>query len=187
MAGKFLVLVAPFIAALAVWWLANRIDRIIHFLFPHWAWEKDLGWLNIQAERRANTALRWVGYGIYLLLAAALPGIAWGAVSLEEAVNRPAPFIMGDLAVRIPVLVVCLGAWLLFLGSWLFPKLRAEREEAALKKFRAQMAEAEAEAEQKRKFSSPSRVHSPLQKPRTNAPHEALVPDRTKRRRLPGG
>ena len=39
---------------------------------------------------------------------------------------------MGDLVLRVPVLVFCLGIWWLYLGCWLMPKLRAQREEAAV-------------------------------------------------------
>jgi hypothetical protein len=173
---------APFLAVMAVWWLINRIDRIINHLLPDLEWEKSLGWLNIRAERQVNSALRWIGYCIYALLAVALYGIVWGAEGLQHLDNWSDPWVMGDLALRVPVLGICLGAWILYLGGWLIPKLRAEREEAGLKKFRAEMKEAERE----RAIHSPSRIHSPLRKPRTNAPlgpPVPLVPDRTRKRR----
>ena len=66
-----------FLAIAFVWWLINRTDRIIHHLFPDLEWEKSLGWLNIRAERRAKTAMRWIGYAIYAMLIASLYGIAW--------------------------------------------------------------------------------------------------------------
>ena len=174
---------APFFAVAAVWWLIKRTDRIISYLFPDLEWEKSLGWLNIRAERRANTALRWVGYGIYALLIAGLYGIVWAAEGLQALGNWSDPWVMGDLALRVPALGICLGIWLLYLGCWLVPKLRAQREAAALKQFRA---EAE-EAEKERELETPSRVRSPLRKPRTNPPLAPLAPDRTDRRRQPGG
>jgi type VI protein secretion system component VasK len=139
-------------------------------------WEKSLGWLNIRAERRAKAALRWIGYGIYALLALALLGIVWAAEGLQALGNWSDPWVLGDLALRIPALGICLGMWMLYLGGWLMPKLRAEREEAGLKRFRA---EAE-EAEEAREKQPRSRIQAPLRKPRTNAP---LLPDRTRRRR----
>ena len=179
---------APILAVAAVWWLIGRTDRIINYFFPYLEWEHSLGWLNIRAERRANTALRWVGYGVYATLIAALYGIAWAAEGLQQLDNWSDPWVMGDLALRVPVLVGCLGLWWFYLGCWLVPKLRAEREAAGLKKFRAEMEEAEREREGG--MQPRSRVHSPLRKPRTNAPPGLpvpLAPDRTERRRGPGG
>ena len=179
MAWKCLVFAAPFLSVAALWWLVNRTDRIISYLFPDLEWERSLGWLNIRAERRAKAALRWVGYGTYTLLAVALPGIVWAVKGLLEIDDWADSLITGDLALRVLVLVICLGAWILYLGGWLMPKLRAEREEAALKKFRAQADEEEKEREKHPR----SRIHSPLRKPRMNAPLEPLVPDRTRGRR----
>jgi hypothetical protein len=177
-----LVWAAPFLAVAAAWWLISRTDRIVSHLFPALEWEQSLGWLNIKAERRANTALRWVGYGIYAILAGALVGIVWGAEGLSQLDNWSDPWVMGDLALRVPALVFCLGIWVLYLGGWLIPKLRAQREEAEYKKFRAEAEEAEREIETHPR----SRIHSPLRKPRTNVsptPPVPLVPDRTGRRR----
>src|SRR5277367_6697351 len=99
----------PFLTVAALWWLINRTDRIIHRLFPHLEWEKELGWLNIRAERRVRTALRWIGYCVYALLGAALYGIAWAAEGLQQIDNWPDPEVAGDLALRIPALGICLG------------------------------------------------------------------------------
>src|SRR5271170_3083270 len=93
---------APFLAVAVLWWLIKRTDRVIHHLFPHLEWEKSLGWLNIRAERRANAALRWVGYGIYALLAVALYGIVWTAEGLRQLDNWSDPSVVGDLALRVP-------------------------------------------------------------------------------------
>jgi hypothetical protein len=188
-ARQCLAWAAPFLAIAAVWWLINRTDQIVHHLFPHLEWEKELGWLNIKAERRANTALRWVGYGVYVLLIVALVGIVWAAEGLRQLDNWSDPWVMGDLALRVPALLFCLGIWVLYLGGWLIPKLRAQREAAEWKKFRAEMEEAERERDE---AQPRSRIHSPLQKPRTNAPRAMPVPlvpgrDRDRRRREPGG
>jgi hypothetical protein len=178
-AGQWFAFAVPFLAVAAVWWLISRTDRIISHLFPDLEWEKSLGWLNIKAERRANTALRWVGYCIYVMLLDALVGIVWGAEGFPSLNNWSDPWVMGDLALRVPALIFCLGIWILYLGGWLIPKLRAQREEAEYKKFRAEAEEVESE----REAHPRSRVHSPLRKPRTNAPLVSLVPDRSRRRR----
>ncbi len=182
-AGQWLVCAAPFVAVAAVWWLVNRTDWIINRIFPDLEWEKKMGWLNIRAERRANAALRWLGYAIYALLAVALLGIVWAAEGLQELGNWSDPWVLGDLALRIPALGICLGVWLLYLGGWLVPKLRAQREADGLKRFRAELEEAERE----REMQPVSRIKSPLRKPRTNpSPRAPLVPDPAKRRRQPG-
>jgi hypothetical protein len=175
----------PFLALMALWWLANRTDRIIDYLFPHLEWEKSLGWLNIKAERRAKTAFRWLVYAFYFLLAVLLYAIVRIADAFPPVEDWSDPQVLGNLALQIPALVFCLGIWLLYLGGVLLPRLRAEREEAELRKFRAQMAEAEKEREMMTPIHS--RVKMPLQKPRTNAPFESIAPQRPKRWDQPGG
>ena len=181
---QLLVWAGPFLSIAALWWLVGRTDQIVNYLFPHLEWEQSLGWLNIKAERRAKTALRWVGYGFYLLLAALLYAIVHLADGFPAVADWSQPDVLGDLVLRIPALVVCLGTWLLYLGCGLMPKLRAQREEAELRKFRAQMEEIEREKEM---LQPRSRVKMPLQKPRTNAPLASPAPIRTKRRDHPGG
>ena len=167
-AWKGLLFAAPLLVIAAVWWLVTQTDRIINYFFPLLEWEKSLGWLNIRAERRANAALRWVGYAIYAVLVFALSGIVWAAFGLQNLANWSDPWVMGDLALRVPVLGICLGVWLLYLGGWLIPKLRAEREEAGLRQFRREMAWVELE----REMHPRSRVKSPLRKPRASTPDE---------------
>jgi len=175
----------PILAVLALWWLVNQTDRIINFLFPHLKWEKGLGWLNIKAERRAKTAVRWLGYAFYLLLAALLYSIVRIADAFPPLDTWSDPDVLGTLVLEISALFVCLGIWLLYLGGVLMPKLRAEREETELKKFRAHMEQTERERELLRQ--TPSRVKMPLQKPRTNSPFESTSPQRPKRWDQPGG
>jgi hypothetical protein len=167
MAWRCVIFLAPVLAITALWWLVNRTDRMMNYFFPDLEWEKNLGWLNISAERRANTALRWLGYGIYLVLGGALYGIAWAAAGMQDWDRASTdPAVVADLLVHVPVLMACLGAWVLYLGTWLIPKLRTEREEAQLRRFRVEMEE----VEQQRERNPRSRVKSPLRKPRTNQP-----------------
>jgi len=177
----YFVFAAPFLAIAAVWWLIHQTERLVHHLFPHLEWEKSLGWLNIRAERRVEAAMRWIGYGVYAILIVALYGIVWAAQGLQALDNLWDPWVMGDLALRVPVLFICLGVWFLYLGCGLIPKLRRQRERkewAELKRFREEAEEAEKERER----HSPSRVKSPLLKPRTDATLEPFVPERTRRR-----
>jgi len=167
----------PVATVAAVWWLINQTERVVHWLFPHLEWEHSLGWLNIRAQRRADMAMRWLGYLIYAVLIAALYGIIWGAEGLRDRAQWSDPWVIGDLLLRIPVMLFCLGLWFLYLGCGLVPNLRRQREKrewVELQKFRE-----EAEAAENRKLM-PSRGNSPLPKPRFDI---TLVPSRKKGRR----
>jgi hypothetical protein len=180
MAWKFLVFLAPIFVIAAVWWLVNQTERIMHYLFPYLEWEHSLGWLNIRAERRARMAMRWIGYLVYFLLAVTLLGLPLGAGGVEQLVDhRPDPPLTTDVAMRLATLFFSSVVWWGYLGCWLIPRLRAAREEAALKKFRAEMAEIEMEREERQPRS---RIYSGQPKPRTNGA-KPLVPDRLRRRR----
>jgi hypothetical protein len=188
MAWKCLILASPLIVLAVLWWLANRTDQIVHYIYPDLQWEHSLGWLNMRAERRADTAMRWCGYAIYFLLIDALYGIAWGAEGLQQIDNWSDPWVMGELALRVPTLCFCLGIWLLYLGLYLLPKLRAQREEAEFQKFRAEAEETERERNRYLPRAH-SRVKSPLVKPRINAPlamKAPLAPQRMRSKRPPG-
>jgi len=156
-AGQCLVFAAPFVAVALAWWVIERIDVIMHHLFPHREWERQLGWLNIRAERQAAAMLRWLGYGLYALLAAALYGIIWAAKAFPALENWNEIPVLDHLALRVPVLVLCLGFWLLYFGAVLLPKLRNEWEKEELDKFRVEM-----EAEELRKEQPVSRLKSTL-------------------------
>ncbi len=104
--------------------------------FPHWEWEKKLGWLNITAERRSEAILRWIGYFIHAGMAVALYGIVWAAPALGEFGSTD-PAVIGDGASRLAVLLVCLTIWGLYLGGELIPKLRREHEQEELARYRA--------------------------------------------------
>ncbi len=123
------------------------------------------------------------------MLVGALYGIAWAAVGLQGLADVTDPLAATDLALRLPVLLVGLGAWVLYFGSWLIPKIRAEREEAELKRFRLHMEEMERERER----NPQSRVKVPLRKRRANSPLEfpkaqgSLGATRGRNWRHPGG
>ena len=184
MAWKCLVFLVPFFVVAGLWWLVGQTDRIIQYLFPYLEWEQSLGWLNTKAERRTKMALCWTAYLIYALLAVALLGIVWGAEELQYLDKWSDPWVMGELALRVPVLVFCLGLWVLYLGGYLIPRLRTEREEAEWKKFQAEL-KTKDEAKKEREAYSRPRIHKPLPKPRKNEPF-APASQVWKRRRPPG-
>jgi hypothetical protein len=178
-----LAFAAPVFTLAALAWLVFRTDRFMGAVFPDLEWERNLGWLNIRAERRAGRALRWVGYAVVVLLLDSLAGILWAAKGMPRLADWSDPWVMGELALRVPALVFCLLIWVLYLGLGLLPRLRAEREAAAYRKFRA---EAKADDEELG-LESPSRVHTPLPKPRTNPKPVTLTPKRHWRGHPPGG
>ncbi len=153
----------PVVCALVAWWLLKRIDSILAWLFPHWEWEKKLGWLNIRAERQADAFLRWVRYFVYALLALALYGIVWGAQALAWLDQMDDPSILAEIVARVPVLLISLGFWLSYLGLVLIPKLRDEYEFDELQKYRAEQAALEKEHDRPR--SSRLKPRQPDQNP----------------------
>ena len=178
-----LAFAAPVLTLAALWWLVSRTDRMMHAVFPDLEFEHSLGWLNIRAERRASRAMRWVGYAVVVLLVDSLAIILWAAKGMPRLADWSDPWVMGELALRIPALGLCLLIWVIYLGLGLLPRLRAEREAAAYRKFRAEMKADEEE----RAVESPSRVHTPLPKPRANPQSTTLTPRRHWRRHPPGG
>ncbi len=182
--ASFLAQAAPPFVVLAVLAaLVVRTDRIVQRVFPDLEWERNLGWLNIRAERRARRALRWVGYGIVVLLLDALVGILWSARGFPALADWSDPWVMGELALRVPALGLCLLVWVIYLGCGLLPRLRCEREEAAFRKFRAEMATRDEELAPE----FPSRSHAPLAQPRHAPQPVTLIPRRGSRRHPPGG
>lgn len=142
----------------AMWWLITRADSLIARLFPHWEWEKQLGWLNIRAARRAARILRWLGYLLQTVLVAMLGGILWAAPALRVE-NWDQPEKVANSFAKLTVLLFCLGSWIIYLGWELIPRMRREHERKSLEKFRAEMAEREEsgpEADERRaRFSAP--------------------------------
>ncbi|HUB68146.1 MAG TPA: hypothetical protein VL981_11740 [Candidatus Methylacidiphilales bacterium] len=136
-AWQCLQVAAPFLAFIALRWVIRRVDHTVNRLFPHLEWERRLGWLNITTQRRAEAVLRWIGYVIYALLAAALYGIVWAAPALGQLGQWSDSTVLGEIPLKISVLLICLGCWLVYFGCELLPKLRRQHEEEELEKFRA--------------------------------------------------
>ena len=105
---------------------------------------------------------------------------------VDEFPLWPDPMVIGDVMWHVAVMAICLGLWTFFLGAWLTPKIRREREEAELRKFRARFNEAERDG-QWRSRRGPSRVKSLQPLPRKNTPAEAFVFGRSGRLRPPPG
>ena len=140
----FMVL-APIAALTAVFGIYKGLDRAFSRIFPGLEWQRNLGWFNIKAERQATMVLRWLGYMVMALMAAALYGIAWGAEGLRLLPRWYDLDAMAELDLRLPVLFGCLSLLLFYFGAALLPRLRREYEEEELEAFRAEWAALEEE------------------------------------------
>jgi hypothetical protein len=136
---------SPLLLIGALWGLCQLTEIVIHRLFPHWEWEKQLGWLNIRASKRADTALRWIGYFVHALLAVSLYGIVWAAPAFSNIMRWNEPYAVAEGAWQLSTLLICLGIWLVYFGWELGPKLRRRHEAEELEKFRRKQAELEEE------------------------------------------
>ena len=163
---------APILVLAAAICVIGRMDQIIDRLFPHWDWERRLGWLNLGAHRRAERILRWIGYFIYAVLGLALLGIVWAAQGLVAVDDWDDPHGLLEVVRHVSVLLACLGLWLLYLGCELLPKMRGQYEEEELEKFRAEQEEIEREHAP----NPTSRVKSPL--PQATARIRPWLPNR---------
>jgi len=164
-AQQCLRVAAPILAVAGLVALWRNSDEIINRLFPHWEFEKKLGWLNFKAHQRAETFLRGLGYFIYALLAAGLLGILWAAQGLAAIRQWDDIPVLGDILLRVPVLLVSLGFWLFYLFGYLVPKMRGQYEEEELEKFREEQRELERDQDR----YPESRLKKPMSKPRLNS------------------
>jgi len=180
-----LAFAGPVIVLAALALLVARTERIMHAVLPDLEWERNLGWLNIRAERRANRAMRWVGYGVVVLLLDALIGILWAAKGLPRLADWSDPWVMGELALRVPAGAFCLLIWIIYLGLGLLPRLRAERDAVAYKKFRAELKAAD--EEQRALAAAGPRGPAGLPKSRAKTGSVTLTPRRHWRQHPPGG
>jgi hypothetical protein len=168
-AGQCLMVLAPVAAWFLLRWILRGIDPTIHRLFPSLEWERQLGWLNIRAERQAARFLRWAGYLVQATLAAALYALAWGAEGFRLLGRWSDPDALAEIDLRLPVFFCCLGLWLLYLGAALFPRLRREYEQDELAAFRAEWSELNEEERVHSRLAS--QMKSPvMSRPRSRSP-----------------
>ena len=162
----------PFLFVIGLYWVLTRTDRVAERLFPAGDWEKRLGWLDIQAERRADLVLRWIGYVFYAVAAAALYGIVWGAQGIPLIPHWDNPDSLSELFLRIPVLFVSLTLHLLYFGVYLLPKLSKEYDMHLLREFQIEQRRLEEEEERKKKAEWEAMRASPTYRSfgRTNLP-----------------
>jgi hypothetical protein len=144
-AAQCLQWLAPIAALVLFRGILFGIDRLLSRIFPGLEWQRNLGWFNIKAERRAARVLRGIGCVVMAGLAVALYGIAWGAVGLQMLPRWTDPDTLARINLRLPVLVGSLSLLLLYFGIELLPRLRREYEEQELEAIRAEWAAFEEE------------------------------------------
>jgi hypothetical protein len=144
-AAQCFMVLAPIAAVAAVLGIYKGLDRAFSRIFPGLEWQRNLGWFNIKAERQATMVLRWLGYMVMALMAAALYGIAWGVEGLRLLSRWYDPDTLAEIDLRLPVLFGSLSLLLFYFGAALLPRLRREYEEEELEAFRAEWAALEEE------------------------------------------
>jgi hypothetical protein len=165
-AAQCFTVLAPIAAIALLYSILKGIDVFLAKMFPALEWQRNLGWFNIKAERKAASVLRVIGHIVLALLAVALYGIAWGAEGLRLLPRWTDPDTLAELDLRLPVLCASLSLVLLYFGIELLPRLRREYEEEDLQAFRAELAEQE---EEKSRDES-SRLARPFQPPTPSRP-----------------
>ena len=148
-AADFVRVLGPVAGLIGLSWIFRHSDAVIHRLFPHWEWERKLGWLNIRAERGASTFFRRASHVVHALLVVALFGIASQAKVLSQWPRWRQPEVFRELSNALPLELICLWLWAAYLLGYLIPKLKREFEEEELARFRAERPEVERARENK--------------------------------------
>jgi hypothetical protein len=136
--GQCLTIAAPVASIAAIIWFSRHGDRVIARLFPHWEWERRLGWLNARANRRAETVLRGLrhlGHTFLLFDLAAILGLSWFVGGPHDMDSGASVF---TYVLEMVYLGVCLIPWIYYFVVILGPRIRAEFEEEELQRYRAE-------------------------------------------------
>ena len=149
-AAQCFAVTGPIVSIFGLLWLMRHAQEGVEKIFPHWKWERELGWLNIRAHRRAETILCWIRHGVHAGLLTALIGILWVAAVFGNFHEWDDPIAVGYLLLRVPILMAGLIAWVLYFTTALAPRLRAEYEEDELERYRRENPDAEADAKANR-------------------------------------
>lgn len=137
-ASQCLAVAAPVASIGAVLWFLRHGDQFIAQLFPHWEWERKLGWLNAKANRRAEAilrGLRHLGHAFLLLMLVGILGLSWLAGQPHDMDTADGIFLY---AVELIYIGVCLLPWIYYFTAMLGPRITAEYEEEELMRYRAE-------------------------------------------------
>jgi hypothetical protein len=145
-AGQCLAIVAPVASVCSIIWFARYGDRVIESVFPHWEWERKLGWLNFKANRRAAFMLRGVRHLVHAFLLLALVGL----LNFSYCLGQPQDLdtVPGFITFTFQGidLIACLAPWIYYLFFVLAPRVTAEYEEEELMRYRAENPEDDSES-----------------------------------------
>ena len=135
-AAQCFTVAGPVAGIFGLVWLARHGQNLVEEIFPHWRWERQLGWLNLRAHRRAETVLPWIGYFVHAGLLCALAGIVWNAYLFGNFNQWDDSTAVGYLLLHVSTFVACLAIWIVYLTTILAPKIRHDYERAELERFR---------------------------------------------------
>ena len=135
-AGQCLAVAGPVASVGAVLWFLRHGDQLIARLFPHWEWERKLGWLNARATRRAETILRGVRHFGHACLLVALIGVLFFAWLAGRPHNMDTADGIFLLAAEWIYFGACLVPWIYYFAAILWPRIMAEYEEEELMRYR---------------------------------------------------
>jgi hypothetical protein len=145
--SQCLAIAAPAAGIGFIIWFLRHGDRVVARLFPHWEWERRLGWLNAKANRRAETVLRGLrhlGHAFLLLDLAAFLALAWlvgGSHDMDSSIGAFSYLLeMGYFG-------ACLVPWIYYFAVILGPRITAEFEEEELQRYRAEHPEDDGQTE----------------------------------------
>jgi hypothetical protein len=135
-AGQCLQLGGPLLIALGTIWFWRNGDVVLARLFPKWEWERQLGWLNLRANRNAERILRVVTHLLHLALLLALVGILALSWRLGQPLDTDSYGGMFSIAGAWIYLIASYGFWIYYFVSILGPRVRDEYETAELERYR---------------------------------------------------
>ncbi len=128
----------PFVAMGGLVWFWRNGDALVAWLFPQLKWEREMGWLNLRAYRRADLILRCLTHVFHLVLLGALAGI----LGLAWLLGQPHDMDTLTGAFSIPFefiyLALFLGIWIFYFVTMLGPRVSAEFEREELQRYRVE-------------------------------------------------
>ncbi len=144
-AGQCLRVAGPLVLVLGTVWFWRHGELFLERLFPHWEWERNLGWLNLRADRQAERLLRFCTHLLHLALLGALVGILFLSWSLGQPQDTDSAIGLFSLGAVWLYLIACYGFWIYYFVAILAPRVRDEYEAAELARYRKENPELEKE------------------------------------------
>ena len=137
-ASQCIAIGGPVLAIIGLVWFWHHGDAVIARLFPQLKWERELGWLNLRAHRRADRIMRGLTHVLHTLLLGALVGLLGFAWLLGQPHDTDSAIGLFSIPFEFIYLVFFLGIWIVYFVYLLAPRIRAEYEDQELKRWRAE-------------------------------------------------